>query len=95
MYDSQVRTVPKSDEKTLIFERKILRRIFGPVKEGEVWRKMKNKELYELFGEADVVSIIKLLRLRWAGHVVRISEGEGKIQLFKGAIGSSRSLGQN
>jgi hypothetical protein len=52
-----------------IFERKILRRIFGVVKEEGQWRMRYNKELYELYKDVDLVTFIKLKRLQWAGHV--------------------------
>jgi hypothetical protein len=32
-----------------IFERKILRRIYGPLREGEQWRKIYKRELEELY----------------------------------------------
>jgi hypothetical protein len=35
-------------QKLLIFERKILRRIFGPTKENQVWRFKTNKKLDKL-----------------------------------------------
>ena len=33
------------------FERKILRRIFGPIVDNEVWRIRRNEELYELLAD--------------------------------------------
>ena len=61
----------KQDEHRLsIFERKILRRIYGPVIDGGRWRIRTNQELYQLCGENDV-KFRKLSRLRWAGHVIR------------------------
>jgi len=61
----------KQDEHRLsIFERKILRRIYGPVIDGGRWRIRTNQELYQLCGENDVVKFCKLCRLRWAGHVI-------------------------
>jgi len=55
-----------------VFERKILRRIFGPICEEAVWRSRYIEELrvYCLYGETDLVTAIKITRLRWAGHVM-------------------------
>ena len=53
------------------FERKILRRIYGPVMDRGNWQIRTNQELYQLCGENDIVKFCKLSRLRWAGHVIR------------------------
>ena len=61
----------EQDEHRLsIFERKILRRIYGAVIDGGRWRIRTNQELYQLCGENDIVKFCKLSRLRWAGHVI-------------------------
>jgi hypothetical protein len=36
------------------FERKILRRIYGPTKENGIWRKIYNRELYKLYKEPEI-----------------------------------------
>ena len=55
-----------------VFERKILRRIYGPICEEATWRSRYNEELYCLYDETDLVTTIKITRLRWAGHIVRM-----------------------
>jgi hypothetical protein len=70
-YASETWTLSKTDERLLsVFERRILRCIFGAVQENGVWRKRYNHELYELFNEPDIVKYIKINRLGWAGHVM-------------------------
>ena len=61
----------KNDEKRTmgVFERKVLRKIFGPVCVDGVYRRRWNNELYELYDDTDIVKRIKLQRLRWLGHV--------------------------
>jgi hypothetical protein len=60
-----------SEERLALSERKILRRILGPVYEDDLgWRLGHNKELYELLDGPDTVKFIKLKRLQWAGHRV-------------------------
>ena len=52
-------TVKKSDETLLAaFERKMLRRILGPVCVEGQWRSRYNDELYELYGDLTVVQRI-------------------------------------
>jgi hypothetical protein len=36
------------------------------------WRIGYNTELYELFSESDIIKTIKIGRLRWSGHVIRM-----------------------
>jgi hypothetical protein len=52
-----------------VFERKILRRIYGPICEGVTWISRYNEELYRLYDETDLVTSIRITRLRWAGHI--------------------------
>jgi hypothetical protein len=58
-----------------IFERKIVRRIHGPINEGESWRIRTNKETEDKLEGADIVKFIKFLRLRWCGHIERMNNG--------------------
>jgi hypothetical protein len=57
---------PKKGRKNFyVFERKVLRRIYGPVKDsltGE-WRRKKNTELKTLDSELDILEIIRRGRL--------------------------------
>ena len=55
------------------FERKILR-IYGPTHEGGCWRPRWNNELYSLYKELNIVEDIKIRRLEWAGHIIRMEE---------------------
>jgi hypothetical protein len=62
----------------MVFENKVLRRIFEPKREEDgSWRKLHNDELQNLYSSTNIVRVIKLRRTRWAGHVARIGEGRG------------------
>jgi hypothetical protein len=58
-------TPSKSDENTLrMWERRILRKICGPVKENGVWRIRTNQGLVDLHREPNTISEIRKGRLR-------------------------------
>ena len=72
LYGSESWNMTLADEHALgVFERRILRIIFGPKKEGDFYKCRSNEELYRLFNDADIIRRIKVNRLRWAGHVIR------------------------
>jgi hypothetical protein len=47
-----------------IFERKVLRKIFGPIQDTDHWRRRYNEELYQLYAEPKIVKEIRSARLR-------------------------------
>jgi hypothetical protein len=51
-----------------------LRKIYGPVSDNGIWRIRTNSEVMTLYQELDTVTEIKKTRLRWMGHVERMSE---------------------
>jgi hypothetical protein len=64
MYGSERWPLTKNNVKSLrVFEKKVLRRIFGPACENGFWRIRYTSELYELFSEPDIVKTIKIGRL--------------------------------
>jgi hypothetical protein len=74
-YGSETWTLPTAEENALrIFERKILRKIYGPVTENGIWRNGYNDELNEIIKGEDIVRFITAQRIRWLGHVERMKE---------------------
>jgi len=76
-YASETWTLTKRDRKQLnIFERKVYRRILGPVydNEEENWRILTNKEIYAMVKKPTIIETIRLNRLHWFGHVHRMEE---------------------
>ena len=56
-----------------MFENRVLRRIFGPMRDevtGE-WRKLHNRELNDL-SSLNIIQVTKSRRMRWAGHVAHV-----------------------
>jgi len=73
-YGCEAWTLINRDEQHLrIFERRILRKIFGPVQnEDGSWSIRMNYELNKLIKNADIVRFIKSRRIAWLGHVMRM-----------------------
>jgi hypothetical protein len=76
-YAPETSTLTKRDRKQLnIFERKVYRRILGPVfdNEKENWKILTNKEIYAIVKKPTTTETLRLHRLHWFGHVQRIEE---------------------
>jgi hypothetical protein len=59
----------------MVFERKVLREIFGPTKERDgTWRIKTNDELDKLIRHKNIINYIKTQRLSWFGHLHRMPE---------------------
>jgi len=74
---SETGTLTEIDRKlSNVFERKVYRRILGPVydNEKENWRILTDKEIYAFVKKPTITETIRLNRLRWFGHVQRMGE---------------------
>jgi hypothetical protein len=72
---SETWSLSRLDERLLsIFERRILRYIFGPVEGNGTWRRRYNYKLYKLFNQPDIIGYIKAKKFEWAGHLIHTSE---------------------
>ncbi|KAL4096476.1 hypothetical protein QTP88_021422 [Uroleucon formosanum] len=96
LYACKVWPSTKIDEKKLvIFERKVLRQIFGPKmkEESKEFERRTNDDLYELYNQPDIVTVMKSKRIGWAGHVWR---AEGKIinKITSWKLNKKRPLGR-
>jgi hypothetical protein len=60
-------TLTVEEERALaVCERKILRKIYGPVEENELWRIRRNDELEAIIKGENFVMFIKGQRIQWA-----------------------------
>jgi hypothetical protein len=85
IYGSESWNTTEDDEERLgVFERRVLRKIIGPLRIGDgEYRIRFNHELYQIYQEPDIAAVIKHRRLSWAGHVVRRDENLPVHQAFK------------
>jgi len=81
-------------QKLPVFERKILRGIFGPVKENQIWRIKNNEELDKLIKHENIVNYVKGQRLSWFGHVQRMPETGAAKKIFKWNLLTTRPRGR-
>jgi hypothetical protein len=54
----------------------------------------ENDELHDLYSSPHIVRVIKLRRMRWAGHVARMGEGRGVYRVLVGRPEGKRPLGR-
>ena len=74
----------------------VSRRIFGPwrVEVTGEWRRLHNEELYDLYCSPNIVRVIKLRRMRWAGHVECMGEERGVYRVLVGKSEGKTPLGR-
>jgi hypothetical protein len=86
----------REEHKLRMFENKVLRRIFGPKRDGVTggWRKLHNEELHNLYSSPSIIRIIKSRRMRWAGHVARMGENRNVYKFLVGKPEGKRPVGR-
>jgi hypothetical protein len=79
-----------------VFENRVLRRVFGPKRDevtGE-WRKLHNEEVNDLYSLPIIVRVVKLRRMRWAGHVASMGEDRFMHRVLVGKPERKKPLGR-
>jgi len=76
------------------WERKVLRTVHGTVGDQGLWRIRINKVLREIYKDLDIVADIKLKRLEWTGHVVRMDQGRTVQKIFESKPEGRRRKGR-
>ena len=70
-----------------VFEGKVLRKIFGPVRVGNDFRIRSNDKLYEL------LYVVQRINIHWLGHVVRMNDDALARWIVDAGICGSRGKG--
>jgi len=106
MYQTLVRTVviyacetwvlkENIKSKLRVFERKVLRIIYGSAKESDsTWRIKSNDELNRLIGNKIIINYIKAQRLAWFGQVHLMADNSMVKKVYEWAPALTRSLGR-
>jgi len=79
-----------------IFERKVYRRILGPVYDNkkENWMILTNKEIYASLKKPTITETIRLSRLRWFVHVQRVGENRIPVRVLYMNLETTRLRGR-
>ena len=96
LYGCETWSLTVREERRLrMFKNRVLRRT-GP-KRNEVtgeWRKLYNKELNDMYCSPNIVWLIKLRKMRWAGHLARMGERKGVYRVLVEKPDGKRPLGR-
>jgi hypothetical protein len=86
LYGCEIWSLTLREEHRLrVFENRVLRKIFGSKRDeltGD-WRRLHNEELY-MYASPNMIRVIKLRRMKWAGHVARMGEWKGSYRVLVG-----------
>ena len=77
-----------------VSERKILREIYGPGKEKELWRIGRNDKLEIIIKGENIVRFIKCQRIRWLGHIERMQDTAIPKKMLYGKLYATRRRGR-
>jgi hypothetical protein len=77
-----------------VFEMKILRKIYGPMKENELWRIRRNDELEAIIKGENIARFIKCQGIRWLGHIERMQDIAIPKKMLYGKLYATRRRGR-
>ena len=84
----------REEHRLSVFENRVLREIFGANRDEVTveWRKLHNEELYDLYCSPNIIHVIKLMRMRWAGHVACMVDRRSVYRVLAGRPEGKRPL---
>ena len=94
-YSSKTWTLTAEDVNNLrIFERQILRKIFGLVNIDNICRIWNNMEIDKLIEDTDIVRFIKAQWIKWLGHIQRMDQARPTRKLLDWKPMGTRPVGR-
>jgi len=81
--------------KLMIFERKIMRKVFGPTRTNDgYWRIKTNQEMNDILKGQNIIVFIKKQKLNWLGHVELMTEDNIVQKIKRWELMSKRPIGR-
>ncbi|KAI4466142.1 hypothetical protein MML48_3g00011100 [Holotrichia oblita] len=88
-------TIRASENKLDIWEQKVLRKIFGGVRDRHgQWRRRTNTEVKTLYGKPIITNKIKAQRSRWLGHIIRMPDDRVVKRVLHEGVGAKKRRGR-
>jgi hypothetical protein len=69
-------------------------RILGTINDNGTWIIRCNKEMYTLYGDPELSTVIKFIRLQWTGHVQRMESQSIPRMVMAGQMFRKRPVGK-
>jgi len=88
-----INTNVRADAKHVCKEN-IAKKIYGPTHERGCWHPRWNNKLYSLYNEPNIVEDIKIRRLEWVGHTIRMDEERIPKKVLNGNFHTTRPVGR-
>jgi hypothetical protein len=87
----------KEEQRLRVFENRVLRRIFGPKTEegARGWRRLHNEELRNFYTSPNIINVIKLMMMKWSGHVAGMGEMAHTCNILVGKPEGKSPLGRS
>jgi hypothetical protein len=78
----------------MVFDRKVLRKIFGSTNENGIWRIKTNQELDKIIKHRNIINFIRAQRLGWLGHIEMMQETRMVKTIYSWKPMSRRPIGR-
>jgi hypothetical protein len=85
----------REEQKLRVFENMVLRRIFGPKRDGATgrkWKILRNEAFNDLYSSPNIIRVIKSRRMGWVVHIARMGETRGAYRILVGRPEGRRLL---